>query len=185
MSSLEQIRSIITTKPLAIKVPHGFTLIELLLYMAIVSTLLITITGFFALTAESRIKNQSISEVNQQGTAIMETITQAVRNASSITTPVIGATGSSLTLAMPAAGINPTIFDLSGSGGTMQIKEGAGAALGLTNSKVAVSELTFKNLSRAGTPGVIQVRFTLSRSSQNTKDEYSYQKTFTGTAALR
>lgn len=164
----------------------GFTLIELLLYTAIVSTLLIAITGFFAITAESRIKNQSISEVNQQGAAIMDVITQAVRNASSVTTPTPGATAGSLTLAMPASGINPTVFDLSGgSPSNLQIKEGVGAVLPLTNSKVTVSGLSFKNLTRPGTPGVVQISFTVARNSQSTKNEYDYQRTFTSTAALR
>lgn len=332
-----------THRPVISRMQSGFTLVELLLYVAIVGTLLITITGFFALTASSRIKNQSISEVNQQGAAIMETITQAIRNASAITAPSIGSTGTSLNLVMPTAGINPTIFDMSGgtimgynvdgdstdtsnsnfmnatrftanatgtistlfarigptlgaspnnkaqmaiysgtvagpttllasstdqtltastwnaftipstavtsgqtywlayntngttsthnglryhavgtnqsqwvartygtwpaswpaatnsatenamyaiisaagTADTIQIKEGAGAVVGLTNSKVTVSGLTFKNLSRTDTPGVIQVSFTVSRTSQSSKNEYDYQKTFTSTAALR
>ncbi len=164
----------------------GFTLIELLLYTAIVSTLLIAITGFFAITAESRIKNQSISEVNQQGAALMDTITQAVRNANSITTPIAGTSGSSITLAMPTADVHPTIFDLSGgSPSSLQIKEGVGAVLPLSNNKVTVSGLSFKNLTRPGTPGVVQISFTVARSSQSVKNEYDYQKTFTSTAALR
>lgn len=325
---------------------HGFTLIELLLYIAIVSTLLITITGFFALSADSRIKNQTIAEVDQQGAIVMDTITQAVRNANGVTTPAVGGTGASLSLAMPTAGINPTIFDMSGgtstvmgynvdggstdtsdsnfinvtkftatasgtisalyayvgpilgaspnnkaqmaiyngtasapttllasssdqvltasslntfsiasvnitsgqiywlgyntngtasthnglryhagatnqsvytaqtygtwpaswpggtnastensmhtlissgggASGAAQIKEGVGSALPLTNSKVEVSGLTFKNLARAGTPGLVQISFTVSRKSDSAKNEFSYQKTFTSTAAVR
>src|SRR5919202_349082 len=93
---------------------RGFTLIELLLYTSIVGSLLLAITGFFGLVLESRVKNQTIIEVDQQGMAALERITQTIRNASSITSPSTGATGSSLTLAMPTAGINPTIFDISG-----------------------------------------------------------------------
>lgn len=346
MNHLKHQRSDTATQKLqmAPRPQGGFTLIELLLYVAIVGTLLITVTGFFALTADSRIKNQSISEVNQQGTAVMETITQAIRNASAITAPATGTSSASLTLAMPTAGINPTIFNMSGSGtvmgydsdggttdtsnsnvmnatkftasvsgtittlyahigpivaanpnnrgqmalysgttaapttllasssdqtltastwnafgipstavtggqiywlayntngttsthnnlryraaganqsqwvartygtwpssfpaatsaatensmyteilpagvtGTIQIKEGAGATLDLANSKVEISGLSFKNLSRPGTPGVIQVSFTMSRASQSSKNEYDYQKTFTSTAAIR
>ena len=323
---------------------RGFTLIELLLYTSIVGSLLLAITGFFGLVLESRVKNQTIIEVDQQGMAALERITQTIRNASSITSPSTGATGSSLTLAMPTAGINPTIFDISGgstilgynsdggstdsddnnfmnatkftasasgtistlyafvgptigsspnnkaqmalyngdangpttliasssdttltasswnafpissvsvtsgtiywlayntngtasaqnnlryhigttnqtkfaartygtwpatwSGGTfsnfedsmyapistggssgaLQIKEGAGAALPLTNDHVQVTGLTFKNLSRPSTRGVVQVIFTVSRLNPGGKNEYDYQKTFTGTAALR
>lgn len=162
----------------------GFTLLELLLYIAIVGSLLIAITGFYAMVAESRIKNQTISEVNQQGAAVMETITQAIRNANAITSPAAGASGPTLNLAMPTAGVNPTIFDLSG-GGAVQIKEGIGAITPLTASNIQISNLIFKNLSRVGTPGVVQVTFTVSRVSSSGRNEYQHQKTFTSTAALR
>jgi type II secretory pathway pseudopilin PulG len=324
----------------------GFTLIELLLYIAIVGTLLVAIMGFFALSVDSRVKNQTISEVDQQGAAVMDAITQSVRNASAITAPNTGASAASLNLAMPIAGVNPTVFDLSGGGsttmgydvdgdstdtsdsnfmnatrftasasgtvsilytrvgstigaspnnkaqmaifsgtaaapttllanssdqtltanawnafsiaptavtsgqiywlayntngtastqnniryhavgsaqsqyvgrtygtwpaswpggtnsstesalyatiatgggttGTMQVKKGVSAIVGLNSSDTEISGLTFKNLSRAGTPGLIQVSFTISYVSTSTKNEYDYQKTFTSTAAIR
>jgi prepilin-type N-terminal cleavage/methylation domain-containing protein len=327
-----------------LKIQAGFTLIELLLYVTIVGSLLLAITGFFTFTVESRIKNQTITEVNQQGAAIMEQITQTIRNATAVTSPALGASGSSLNLTVPTASLSPTVFDLSSattnmgydqdggnndsgdsnfinatkftagvsgtvstlyalvgptigtspnnkaqmaiysgdatgpitllansadvvltasswnafpvpsvsvtsgqiywigyntngtaaaqnslryhtgatnqtkfasrtygtwpatfsggtfsnfedsmyaavatgaSSGTMQIKEGTGAVAALNDTKVNVSGLTFKNLGRSGTHGVIQVSFTVARSSTNVKDEYQYQRTFTGTAAVR
>ena len=45
----------------------GFTLIELLLYVSIASTVLLASTVFFHMLLESRVKNQTISEVEQQG----------------------------------------------------------------------------------------------------------------------
>lgn len=323
---------------------EGFTLIELLLYVSIVGVLLMSISMFFAMMSDARIKNQSISEVNQQGNAALELITQTIRNADSITTPAVGATGTALNINVPTANRSPTIFDLSGTstimgyntdggstdtsnsnfinatkftasatgtvstlyamigvtigaspnnkaqmaiyagtstapttllasssevtltanawnafpissvnitngqvywigyntngttaaqngmryhtggtnqsvyasrtygtwpstwtGGTnsnfefsiyapivaagsgttaLQIKEGSGIVVPLTNNKVMLSDLTFKNLSRSGTPGVVQVSFTVSRVNNSGKNEYDYQKTFTGTAAL-
>jgi prepilin-type N-terminal cleavage/methylation domain-containing protein len=324
---------------------RGFTLIELLLYMAILTVLLTAVSLFLTTTLSARIKNQSIAEVDQQGTAVLEQISQAIRGADSVTTPTAGASGDTLSLAMPTAGVNPTLFDVSGtstimgyatdggatdtsnsnninitrftagatgtistlsafigptvaaapnnkgqmaiysgttsaptallasssettlsantwnsfsispisvtsgqiywlgyntngtaishnnmryhttganqslytaraygtwpaswsagtssnfefsvyasivtSGGTvpaLQIKEGAGAVVPLTNDNVAVSGLTFKNLSRSGTPGVVQVSFTISRVNTNGRNEFEYQKTFTTTVALR
>lgn len=323
---------------------HGFTLIELLLYVSIVGVLLISISMFFATVSDARIKNQSISEVNQQGVAALEQITQAIRNADAVTLPTAGASGATLSLNVPTAGRSPTIFDLSGAstimgynvdggstdtsnsnfinatkftagatgtvstlyamvgatigaspnnkaqmaiysgtsagpttllasssevaltanswvafpvpsvnitsgqvywigyntngttttqngmryhtvgsnqsvyvgrtygtwpstwpGGTnsnfefsvyapivtaggstaaLQVKEGTGSTVPLTNNQVMVSGLTFKNLTRSGTPGIVQVSFTISRLNTSGKDEYNYQKTFTGTAAV-
>lgn len=162
---------------------RGFTLIELLLYTAIVGSLLVAISLFFATVLEARVKGQSIAEVEQQGTAAMEYITQTIRNADGVTAPATGATASSLTLAVPTGSLSPTIFN--SAGGSLQVKEGAAPSIPLTNSKVQISSLGFKNLSRAGTPGIIQVSFTLSRINPGGRNEQDYQKTFTGTAALR
>ena len=165
---------------------RGFTLIELLLYVAIVSTLLGALTLFLSLSLSARVKNQSIAEVNQQGTAILERFATTLRAADGITSPTIGAAASSLTLVVTTPALTPTIFDASSSSPVaLQLKEGSAGAVPLTNNKVALSNLSFKNLSRASTPGVIQISFTLSRVNSSGRNEYDYQKTFTTTVALR
>jgi len=319
----------------------GYTLIELLLYISLVGALLISVTTYFATTADARLKNQSIVEVNQQGTAIMEMMSQTIRNATSITSPTTGTSGSSLTVVVPTAALSPTTFGPTGASGTLgyntigtstdsadlnsinatkftaatsgtistlnayiaspldvspnnkgqmaiysgtsspttllassasvtltadawntfpistvsvtsgqvywlayntnagnnadnnlkfhtgttnqsmfttqtfntwpaswsgtnqsiefsmyanvtgaggggaQVQEGAGAAVTLNNSKVTLSGLTFKNLTRPGTAGIVQISFTVTRTNPNSKNEYDYQKTFTTSVALR
>lgn len=161
---------------------QGYTLIELLLYVVIVGVLLTTVVYFFGVVVEARVKNQTILEVNEQGTAAMDYITQTIRNATSITAPTIGTTGPSLTLVVPTGSLSPTVFNLSGT--TLQVKEGTAATVPLTNNKLLVSGLTFKNLSRPSTPGSVQVSFTLARVNPNNRNEYDYQKTFTTTAEV-
>ena len=161
----------------------GYTLIELLLYIAMLGILLPTVVGFMGLAVETRVKNQSIAEVNEQGMAAMDYITQTLRNANAITTPAAAASGSSLTITVPTAGLSPTIFDLSGSS-ALQVKEGTTAAIPLTSSDVQISNLTFSNLTRSGTAGAVQVSFTVSRVNTSGRNEYDYQKTFTTTAEL-
>lgn len=317
---------------------NGYTLIELLIYVAILGALLTVVTFFFGTIASARIKDQTIIEVNDQGQALMDTITQTIHNATAITSPAIGTTGSSLSLAVPTGSLSPTLFTVSGTtlgyaidgvstdssdknfinatkftasatgtilslyamvGGvaaspndkgqmaiysgvsspstllasssstnltanawnafsittvaitsgqtywlayntnainstdnnlklhtgaanqsmyvaqtfntwpaswtgtlnnaefsmyaaitvpgtpaTVQIKEGAGTITALTNNKVQVSNLSFKNLSRSGTPGSIQVSFTLSRVNLANRNEYEYQKAFIGSAEV-
>jgi prepilin-type N-terminal cleavage/methylation domain-containing protein len=318
---------------------RGYTLIELLLYVAIIGTLLTTVVYFFGTVIDARVKNQTILEVNDQGAALMDYLTQTIRGATSITTPATGLAAPSLTLVVPTGSLSPTIFSLSGttlgyatdgtatdtndsnalqgtkfvagatgtvstlyglvatiaaspnnkaqmaiysgtsspttllassasttlvagswnaftitpvnitSGqtywlvyntnglaaadnnlrnhtgtasqsmslvqtfgtwpsswtgtaenleysmyapidattvpGTLQVKEGAGALTPLSNNDVQVSGLLFKNLSRASTPGLIQISFTLSRTNPNNKNEYEYQKTFTSSAEVK
>lgn len=160
----------------------GFTLIELLLYFSIVGTLLLVLTTFFGMSVESRIKAQSISEVDQQGAYAMDQITQSIRNATSITTPIAGITSSSLALVVPFAAASPTTFSLTGT--TLQITEAALNSVALTNSNVQVTALSFTNLTRAGTPGIVQVSITLKRVNSSGRNEYDYQKTFTSSAEL-
>lgn len=160
----------------------GYTLIELLLYVVIIGTLLTTVTLFFGMTIETRVKNQTIAEVNDQGVQVMDYVTQTIRNASSITTPTPGASGDTLTLVVPTSSLSPTIFNLSGT--TLQVKEGTAAAIALTSTDVLISNLTFKNLTRTSTPGNVQVSFTLSHINPNNRNEYEYQRTFVSSAEV-
>ncbi|HEV7453917.1 MAG TPA: hypothetical protein VGO07_01525 [Candidatus Saccharimonadales bacterium] len=317
----------------------GYTLIELLLYVSIVGGLLISITYFFAMAAESRVKNQAIAEVNDQGATVMDTMLQTIRNATSITAPATGTSSPTSTLVVPTGALSPTIFNVSGtvfgynadggitdtsdsntmnatkivaastgtismlyayigptvaaspnnkaqmaiysgaaspttllassanvtlmagtwntftipsvtvtSGqtywlayntnglaagdndlrkragaagqsqftaqafgtwaaswtgaaqavefsmfamidaagtpGALQIKEGAGSIVPLVNSKVRLSGLVFRNLTKAGTGGTVQVTFNLARVNPENRNEYDYQQTFTSSAEV-
>ncbi len=143
-------------------VQRGFTLVELLLYVSIIGAIVLSVAGFLSLLMQSRVKNQTISEVEQQGIQVMQIITQTGRNAGSINFT--------------------TAFDLSG--GVIRINDGSGP-VALTNSRVTASGLTFQNLSRAGTPGTIRIQFTLTHINPSGRNEYDYNKTFYGTATLR
>jgi type II secretory pathway pseudopilin PulG len=317
----------------------GYTLLELLLYIAIVGGLLTAVTFFLGVVVDSRVKNESISDVDNQGTAIMDSMTQTIRNATSITVPAAGASGSSLTLVVPTGSLSPTVFSMSSSstlgysvngasvdsndsnsvnatkfvatssgtistlnayvstvgtspnnkaqmaiysgtlspttllassadtvltanasnafsitpvsvtsgqtywlayntngaaagnnnlkshtgttnqsmyinqtygawpaswtgtnqsvefsmyasivagvsGANFQIQEAATAAVPLISTDVQMTSLTFTNLTRTGTGGIIQVSFTLSRLNPNSRNEYDYQKTFTSSAEV-
>jgi prepilin-type N-terminal cleavage/methylation domain-containing protein len=161
----------------------GFTLVELLLYVVIIGSLLGALSGFFIMTAQSRLKNQTIAEVDQQGMLAMQTITQAVRNATAITAPVVATSGDSLTVTMPTAGSSPTVFSLSA--GALQMKEGTATTIPITGANVTVSGVTFQNLTRSGTYGTVQISFVVTRNNPNNRNEFEYQKTFTTTASVR
>lgn len=160
----------------------GYTLIELLLYVVIVGSFLVALSYFFMTTAESRIKGESIAEVNDQGTYAMDYITQTVRNGTAITVPAAAASGASLTLTVPTSANSPTVFSVAS--GVLQVKKGTAAAVPLTDSNVQITSLTFKNLTRSGTGGLVQVSFTLSRINNGNRDEFNYQKTFTSSAEV-
>jgi len=161
----------------------GFTLIELLLYVSIASIILLITSLFLSTLLQSRIKNQTVAEVEQQGLQVMQMITQTLHNADIINSPAQGASAASLSLNTIVAVNNPTVFDLAS--GTIRTKEGAGAVVSLNNSRVTASDLTFVNLSRASTPGTIRIQFTLMHVNSEDRNEYSFAKIFIGSATLR
>lgn len=164
-------------------VQRGFTLIELLLYVAIAGVIMLAISVLLGMLLQSRVKNQTIAEVEQQGLAAMQLITQTARNAETITSPAIGASSASLTLDVVTVASDPAIFDLAS--GVIRSQEGTGAVDSLTNPRVTASALTFQNLSRPGTPGTVRVQFTLTHVNPSGRNEYDFNKTFYGSATLR
>jgi prepilin-type N-terminal cleavage/methylation domain-containing protein len=137
----------------------GFTLIELLLYLSL-SAIIIFITTMFLMTLlEVRVKNQTIATVDQEGNQTMSLITQSIRNATTINSPVIGAQDSTLSLTTGVAGKDPTIFTLSG--GAITMTEGVNPPVPLTSNLVVISNLNFRNLSRPNTPGNVDITFTV------------------------
>ena len=161
----------------------GFTLIELLLSLSITAVILLVISIFLAAILQSRVRNQAIGEVEEQGRAAMQLMTQTVRSATAITVPTVGATTTSLSVNTTISTTTPTVFSLAG--GAIQMKEGAFALVPLTNSRVTVSGLTFDNRSRPGTHGTVQIQFTINSVNTSGRNEFSYQKTFFGSATIR
>lgn len=162
---------------------HGFTLVEMLLYVVISGSLLMAATTFFFETTQARIKNQSISEVNQQGEAAMRIIEDALRGASSINSPGAGTSASTLNINATTPVNNPTVFDLNSN--KLRIKEGSAAAIDLTGGVIKVTNLTFTNLSRVSTPGVVRVSFSAERDNQIGRNEYDYKRDFILSVSLR
>ncbi len=162
---------------------RGFTLIETLIYVVIFSMVVGTLIAFALSMNSSRLRAQVMLEVNGQGTSMVRTITQAVRNSTGINAPTAGNTTSSLALATGVSGTNPTVFSVAGE--TLYVTEGTGSPIALTNNKVKVTNLVFTNLSRASTPGVVQARFTLSNTASATRVEQQYSVDFYGTAGIR
>jgi type II secretory pathway pseudopilin PulG len=177
------VRPLSPSAPQPLSLKSGFTLIELLIYVGLCSVLLFTISMFLSLLLQARIKNQAIAEVDGQGLYVMRMITQAARNADTVTSPLLGMASSTLVLRMSATSTSSTVFD--STSGTIRMSEGASPPIPLTNARVTVSGLSFQNAARLGTSGAIRVRFTLSSKNPGGQNEFKYQQVFVGSAALR
>ena len=161
----------------------GFTAIELILYIAISSVMLSVISIFLATVLESRVKNQTIAEVEQTAAQVLHLISQTTRNALSINSPAPGLSAPSLSLKVINPAKDPTVFDLSL--GTVRITEGVSPPVVLTNSRMIASALNFDNLSRSSTPGTIRFQFTLTHQNPEGRNEQDFSKNFYGSASLR
>lgn len=159
-----------------IKNNKGFSLLELLMYIGLTSTMLLVISSFFIVTLQSRVKNQTIAEVEQQGLKVMQVITQEIKNSTALTSPTQGTAASTLSLNSGA-----TVFDLFNNA----IRIDKGTPIDLTSSRVIASNLSFYNLSYTGTPGIVRVQFTLSYNNLSGKNEYEYSQTFYSSVSLR
>ena len=161
----------------------GFTLIELLLYIGLSSAMLLTVSIFLSVILQSRVDNQVVSEVEQQGWQVMNIITQTIRNSEVINSPMAGSSASQLSLNVSDISLSPTIFSLSGT--AILMAEGSNLPVNLTSSRIESSNLNFDNLSITNTPGTVRITFTLKHINPENKKEYDYTKTFYGSASLR
>ena len=164
---------------------NGFTLLEILLYLAIFGATIGSVIGLAQVSLGQRVKSQVISEVNYQADAALASISQAIKTASSVTSPALGTSSSSLTLAMPNPSLNPTVFESYDNGNTTRLRLSEGnppTRYYLTNSHSVLANLNFSNYGLAGTKGSIQTRFDLSYKNDAGRDEYDFSKSFYGTA---
>lgn len=166
---------------------RGFTLLELLLYVAISAIIMSGIVTLLILLMNSRVKNQTVTEVESQGAFIMQELGASIRNSAAITAPAAGASATSLTLDTRDDTKDPVIYSLTS--GVVSVTEGSGpkpTVTPLNSSAVTVSGLSFQNLSLAGTTSqVIRVTFTVTYTNPSGRDEYNYSKTFYNSYSLR
>ena len=161
----------------------GFTLVELILYVAIGSIVLLVITSFFQTNLSSRAKIKAISEVDQQGAYLMQTITQTIVNAEAINSPSIGTSATTLSLDVVDVADDPTLFNNIST--YIYLTEGVATPIALNSNLVEVSNLSFTNMSKVSTLGNIRIQFDISFVNNTNRNEYDWTKTFYGSASLR
>lgn len=160
------------------------TLIETIMYVALASVIVLTVSYLLITVMQIKTKSKIILEVESQGLQVVGSLNQSIRNARGVTAPVVGATGSTLTLVSDTPAKNPTAFQTSGD--TINILEGTGSPIALTSSTVKIFDVSFSNLNFAsGVPAEIKIQFTLKSSYSEPGYEFNYQKTFYTTTSLR
>ncbi len=153
---------------------------ELMLYVGIVGVVLLIVSILLMNLLTSRIKNETVSEVELQGTQVVQMITQNIRNAEEVSAPAKGESSSSLVIAKEGENITFGLDD-----GVIYIQEGSGSPVNLTNNRVSASGLLFENTGKDNAPDSIRAYFILSHVNYTERSEYSFVKSFIGSASLR
>lgn len=137
----------------------GFTLIEFLLYMvlAVSMVLIIGTIGIGVLTSNA--KGQSSEEIRYDAEFLLEKITLAIHEAESVSTPVVGATSTTLTLTMSNVAKNPTV--IQSRDGKVYFTEGGGAEFLIAGEDSVIEELTFTNMSHAEAGNTVRIELTI------------------------
>lgn len=167
------------------KSSRGFTLIELLLYVAIISLFIGAAVVFAWNVVYGRVKSTTQQEVNQNLRLAGKRIMYELRNASAVNS--VGASDVCLANIDPAR--NPTkLYVVSNR---LRIAWGGGSSdcTGMTNdepltsSAVAVSSLTFTDLS-SGTEST-NVKYSLAIDSTGDRQEWQMSKVYTASTEVR
>lgn len=161
---------------------RGFTLIEFLLYIGILTVVLALACGFLWNIIFGTIKATSHQEVQENGRFILTKMTQEIKKASGVNSPLGGATSTVLSLAMANASLDPTVFDLVD--GKLRITSGAHGPYELNSDQVTVNNFQFTDLSYSGTPGTIRVEMTVSHINPDGRIEYEASADFRSTISL-
>lgn len=158
---------------------QGFTLVELLLYVFVASGILLSVVALVALLIQSRVKNQTISLVEQQGAQIIQLVTQEINNAKTITSPTVGNTANILQF----QDINNQSQQVSLVSSTLFFNKNNKNYF-LNPTTIQVSNLEVKNLGVAGHDSV-KIKFDLNYKNLSGLNHYSYSQTFYATANIR
>lgn len=155
----------------------GFTLIEALLYITIAATVLLSTVYFINILIQTRIKNQVMADVEDQGTFMTNYLTQALRNASAITI------SSSTVLSFQNGSGAPTT--ISQNDQELLVSQN-GTSWQLNSPRVLVSTTYFGDRSASGSPySAVEFGFTLNAANQSKRKEFSYSRTFLDAVTLR
>ncbi len=165
--------------PSQYKKNSGFTLVELLLYIFVASGILLSLVALVALLIQSRVKNQTVSMVEQQGAQIIQLISQEINNAKTITAPTIGNASNVLQF----QDINNQAEQISLVSSTLYLNKNNKSYF-LNPTTIQAANLQIKNLGVAAHDS-IKIQFDLNYNNLSGLNQYSYTQTFYATANIR
>jgi len=161
---------------------RGVTILELLIYIAILSGLMVIISDAFIMLSSGRGQAEARSEVNSALRFSGELIKQDIKNATAISSPVLGTASSTLSLTVAGA---PVVYDvLSGA-----FRRTANGVVSTTTGATIVADtpaftrLENYNPTLGATTTAVQIAITMRYNASTT--DFLYSDTLRTTATFR
>lgn len=164
-----------------LKNKKGFTLIEVIIYVAILGIIVVSFVSFVLAISSVRNKSYVVSEVNSNLRIAMDLISQKIRSAEAVTSPLSGAVSTSLELDMP----NPeptTVFALQD--GVLHLTEDIITENMITNPEINITELKFTNLGASGKRDSLRIEMAAEYRNAGSRD-FQYSNSLKTTVNLR
>lgn len=161
----------------------AFTLLETLLYISVSTVILSVIASFVFLLWQTKLKNELITEVEQQGALAMNYMIKNIKNSKQIISPNLGEVSDNLSLLLENPESEALSFSLTNS--NLAALENNQDLLNLNSDKVFIEDLKFVNSSRASTPGLITISFKISGRSYLGKNELFYSANFYDSGSIK
>lgn len=157
----------------------GTTMMELVIFLAIFAMAAGVVSGVLISTSENRLRQQTVSAVDQNGTQLLQATTRLIRRGERILYPARGESGSTLIMQMGSDTENPTLLTVS-TGALMLYKVESGSVL--SPDTVVVENFTVRNTSASQDHGSVYISFTISKTIAETF--FSHERTFESAVTL-
>ncbi|MEK7585060.1 MAG: type II secretion system protein [Patescibacteria group bacterium] len=125
----------------------GFTLIEFLIYLALVGTVVTSLSLWVLSLADSRNRNYATTEVETNAEIILDWFNREVKQASAVVVPTALATSTTLELDRPGTAPNLIFRETNG---TMELVIVGGSVTPISSPQVVVRDLVFRHFAPAG-----------------------------------
>jgi prepilin-type N-terminal cleavage/methylation domain-containing protein len=162
---------------------RGFTMLEIIIYIALLSLILLLVSSSLFYFNQSNMQTKGDREVSENARRALEIITYEISGAKSIYTPTTSATQLSLeTSRYLPANENTSYIDFFMCGTRLCLKKEAQNPIFITSDTIAISNLTFTQVS---TNGFMSIKVSLTATYNGIINNRQPTATVTSTAALR
>lgn len=163
---------------------RAFSLIEVIIYIALSAAIITTLLRVTLTVLQAQEGMQASGTVRESIDAAMTHIVTSLSSAEDVdfAHTVFGSNAGKLALTMSGAGLQPTVFSLSGA--SIRERRGSITAL-LTGSGIVVDTLLFRNFTPPGSQTVIGVQIHATSTHRNSQGRPMEDQTLTTSVTLR